>query len=136
MVYQSDARRMSIRLVFSFATWISVFVLPGSNLGMRVLGGVFGLMWLAWVPLTFRFRVVLDDNEVRIRRWSTEKVLRRGEWHVKGVMNLSLFRGNTIIQLRSTSGGKVDLPLASLSKGDQTEVLSGVTHALSRPAHR
>jgi hypothetical protein len=136
MVYRSNVRRMAVRLVLWPLLAVGPFVLPGSGVGPRIIGVLAGLMWLAWVPLTLRFRVVIEDHEVRIRRWSKERVLRGGEWHVKGVMNLSLFRGNTIIQLRSMSGGKVDLPLASMSKDDQTDVLRGVTQALTSSAHR
>jgi hypothetical protein len=131
MIYRSDVRHMTMRLVPWSLLAIGPFVLPGSSVGWRVLGGLCGAMWLAWLLLTIRFRVVVDDREVRVRRWSKEKVLHRGEWRVKGVMHLSMLGGNTIIQLRSGSGGKVDLPLASLSKVDQTEVLRGVTGALS-----
>jgi hypothetical protein len=136
MVYRADLRRMTIRLALWPLLAIGPFVLPGSGVGPRIFGVLAGLMWLAWLPLTLRFRVVIQDHEVRVRRWSKERVLRSGEWRVKGVLNLSMFGRNTVIQLRSTTGAKVDLPLASMSKNDQAEVLRGVTQALASSAHR
>ena len=100
------------------ASTVASLAIPDATWGLRLVGTVLALLIVTYTLMVIRLRVIIADDEVRVRRFRRGQAFRKGD--DVGVETIGVGRGSPLqnIVLRRTGARPCRLPMRLFSRDD------------------